>query len=333
MLSNDQKQMMLAAICVAVLVAAAFFASFAGMDYSQHPIRSQQASDQEQQPTTDPPQGRTMGNQHPSLGWAVPVEVFPAPRSESESTEDQTEKNKYYEWVTAIATEWLALLTFGLVAVAVFQVGLFWQQLSIMKVSLHDTREAVSSNSLVAKATQRQADAAETILKRRERPYIFTFGVTYIKRDHTSRGSFIVEFSVANYGTMPAVIESAKIGVVVGDNDEELKIPPSLWPGHSLVASPIISAGERRDKLQVGDPDGLIRDGGGKSLIFNDDGSSESIPNVQFNVQDGSHVFLRSIISYRGPFSEDHETVATWKYDTEVRQFFPHGDTKLNYYK
>jgi hypothetical protein len=55
------------------------------------------------------------------------------------------------------------------------------------------------------------ARIAGNALTNLERPYVFIFGVRGIKQDTDSR-DFYVEYTVANYGKMPAIIEAPHIG-------------------------------------------------------------------------------------------------------------------------
>jgi hypothetical protein len=109
-------------------------------------------------------------------------------------------------------TSWgdpMSLLTLGLLVIAGIQAGLFIWQLQLIQAGLSDAKEAADAArdaALAARdsalAATRQAKIAEDAFVKRERPYLFVFGVKYIKRDTgILADGLIVEFSVANFGT------------------------------------------------------------------------------------------------------------------------------------
>ena len=90
-----------------------------------------------------------------------------------------------------------------------------------------------------ATAARELANVAQAALSQLERPYIFVFGVRAIKQDAETQ-DFFVEYSVANYGKMPAIIEAPHIGFEISDRGEP-PIPVLLFDGHSLLARRLCS--------------------------------------------------------------------------------------------
>jgi hypothetical protein len=78
-----------------------------------------------------------------------------------------------------------------------------------------------------------------------------------------------------------------------------------------------------RDTLISGDTGGVI-------ISHDVDGVSNEYPIPKFNIDSDDNVFFRVMIKYHGPFSEGHETEATWVYDFMFDQFVPWGGKKYN---
>jgi hypothetical protein len=100
------------------------------------------------------------------------------------------------------------------------------------------TIRLASSTQVAAKAANDAAEIAQRSLTDLERPYIFIFGVRQIR--HVVDDEWYVEFTVANYGKMPAIIEGAWIDFVT-DNEGKPPSPTLLEEGHTLLASPNLS--------------------------------------------------------------------------------------------
>lgn len=192
-----------------------------------------------------------------------------------------------------------------------------------------DNAEAAQKS---AAAAAKQAKSAEDALTQLERPYLFVFGVRGIRQDAETR-EFFVEYTVANYGKMPAIIEDPSVGFVISDRGEPPK-PPRLFDGHSLLTSPILQAGEERKLIREYMTAGMaaedvlvqIERRGPKGLH-----PTEVAP--AFNVPDGFDVFFRISIGYRGPFSGGYETGALWLYMGESLEFAVRGGEEYNYVK
>ncbi|WP_156898216.1 hypothetical protein [Methylocapsa acidiphila] len=225
----------------------------------------------------------------------------------------------------------VAWFTGMLVVVGAAQVCLFFWQLRLIRESLADAKESADAAAEAAKAATEQAIIAKRTFEDRERPYIFVFGVKYIQRSGDPfSGGFIVEYNIANYGSTPAIIDEAYIGVV-RSQDMPPALPSPIYDGHSLLSSPIFPSGERRDNLFMHVPDGIIvGDGGGEIVAFNNNGSSENYPIPIFNDPD-MPIFFRVLIKYRGTFSSGHETAALWIYDHAFNTFTQTREKLYNY--
>jgi hypothetical protein len=185
---------------------------------------------------------------------------------------------------------------------------------------------SVAAAANTAAASMRHAIAAESSLENIERPYIFVFGVSPIRMGVT--GEFFVEYSVANYGKMPAIIDGAFIGFVFSDTVE----PPSaplMEDSHTLLASPILQSGEKRENIIEYLPIGMI------TPDINVEVRDDSKPGFMtpiFDVPKGSDVFFRATIEYHGPSSEGHETSALWLVNyPSPGQLAQRGGDKYNY--
>jgi hypothetical protein len=199
-----------------------------------------------------------------------------------------------------------------------------------------------------AEASAEHARIAGAALTQLERPYVFIFGVRGIKQDASSK-DFFVEYTVANYGKMPAIIEAPHIGFVISERGEP-PIPPLMFDGHSLMNSPILQAGEQRKKIREYFPAGMTgediiavvdrvvraADIEPNRVLFGvsdglDEISSDMVPT--FNIPDGFDLFFRAVIRYRGPFTPSHETGAVWLYNPGTFEFAIRGGEEHNYVK
>src|ERR1700733_12578478 len=159
-------------------------------------------------------------------------------------------------------------------------------------------------------AANRSAPAAERALTDLERPWIFVFGVTRPLRDID--GEFFVDYTVANYGKMPAIIEFPRIGFVFEDARGDPQQPPLVEDDHSLMTSEILRAGEER-RLREYFP--TNPNGGARFRIINEGTPQEALMQIPDVDLGGGHImFFRAVISYRGPVSQRHETGANWLY-------------------
>lgn len=209
---------------------------------------------------------------------------------------------------------------------------------------LRIAKEAADAAKDAAEASAQQVKIAENALTQLERPYVFIFGVRGIKQDKSSQ-EFFVEYTVANYGKMPAIIEAPHIGFEISERAEP-PMPPLLHDAHNLMATPILQAGEVRKKIRCYLPTGMVgedinavidtvraRDIDPNTLIG--DGVVEEVQTVMptFTFEDGFDLFFRAVISYRGPFTRGHETGAVWLYSPGTFEFAVRGGEEHNYIK
>ncbi len=231
------------------------------------------------------------------------------------------------------ADDWLALFTLGLVIVGGVQLRLFWVQLRLIGQSLIDAKKSADAAEGAANAANKQAKIAERALTELERPWVFIFGVKELVPDENNI-DFFVQYTVTNYGKMPAIIEQAWIGFVFSDRGEP-PAPPELWDDHELVTAAILPVGERREKIKEYLPGGmagedmLVRLRGPEDFKRGRDTTFAPV----FNVPKGSDVFFRAIIKYRGPSTAAHITEALWLFNEGSLQFMQRGGETYNYAK
>lgn len=220
-----------------------------------------------------------------------------------------------------------AVFTLGLVLVGIAQLVLFYRQLKLIRLSLIDAKTAADAAKKSADATKTQADVARDNQIKLERPYIFIYNLSPFQKDNET-GEYYVTYSVANFGKIPAIIDGAWIGFAWSDQGEP-DVPTLLNEDHSLLRSPILAAGERRDNLAEFLPAGLSEGSAGiiVSLIG---GQERDIPKL--NLAQNLQLFFRAIIRYHGPFTEDHVTEAEWlNICVSTGEFALRGGAKYNY--
>ena len=268
--------------------------------------------------------------------------------TDAESPKESAEEAiaRYNRWLTiftailAVATVGLGFATVGLYRVSQRQLrhaeiesrrGRAWRLKDEGRII--EQFEIARKNSDAAKesadAAVQQAKIAETALTQLERPYIFIFDVKEFGFDPET-SEYFVEYSVANYGKMPAIIEGAYIGFEFSDRAD----PPSptlMDDSHTLMTAPILQAGEKREKIREYVPTGLTT-GDIEIDVTCADGPFGIIP--VFDVPKGNDVFFRAIIEYRGPFSRGHRTGALWLANYPAAgQLAQRGGDDYNYVK
>lgn len=222
------------------------------------------------------------------------------------------------------AADPVAIFTACLVIVGCAQLFLFYWQLRLIRESLADAKEAADGARDSAAAATKQARIAEDMLVKRERPYVFVFGPTAIRKrtDHLLGDDYFIEYTVANHGPMPAIIEGAWIGFELSDRAEPGR-PLLVDDSHKLATNSIMPTGDRR-RIRAFFPSNMIVDVAGEVITSGEGGESlGTIP--QFDVPEGNDVFFKAIIKYHGPFSEGHETGAEWIYQGGTDQFVSRG--------
>lgn len=191
-----------------------------------------------------------------------------------------------------------------------------WRESIQFREQLDITNRATNAAVMSAQAGTRQAHVAEAALAQLERPYLFVFDISDLEADDyideagpTGNLLLSVTYSVANYGKIPAIIKYAQ--AILGAGIEP-PMPERLYDGHTLVAAPIFAAGERRDKVAQHH----VWDG-----ESGNDENGQTVPTLK----NGESLFLWIILTYRGPFTDQHETRACWLYNESTGRFIPHG--------
>jgi hypothetical protein len=203
-----------------------------------------------------------------------------------------------------------------------------------MRRTTHAAIRSTRAAQKFANAAAVQARVAEEALTQLERPYIFIFDVKNTIYDAASK-EFYAEYSVANYGKMPAIIEGAWIGFEFSDRGE----PPSptlMEDSHTLLVSPIFQSGEKRANIKEYVPHGMAKSDITVHLPDQDFGFAAAATPITpvWNVPEGNQVFFRAIIKYRGPSSVGHETGSLWLADyPSPGQIAQRGGDQYNYIK
>jgi hypothetical protein len=161
------------------------------------------------------------------------VQVIPTPKSaqkQKEEAEDREEKKSSDRWLVRW-TFALFAANIGLIA-ATAVLGYFgWQQSK-------DMRESVNAANRSATAERALSDLG--------RPWIFIYNVTRLFSPSGST-NFRLNYTVANFGKIPALVEAARIGFVFEDSDANPQIPTFVSDDNSLVTAPVLQPGEERN--------------------------------------------------------------------------------------
>lgn len=237
--------------------------------------------------------------------------TYPAQSTSQQKTSPQNRESKGPDTDLSGAT-WLTkdaagFFTAALTVVGIGQAVLFFFQLRFMRLGMRDATIAARAATRGAIAAVAQAKVARDSAIKLQRPYIFIFDVEEFRSDWSR---FYVDYTIANYGAIPAIIEEAFIGFVTSPNGE-IEFPLRVGDDSALVTNPILKAGESRTKLSEPVPDEM--DTGGVIVVVSPRGEpiKERIAPV-WDAPDGHDVFFRIVVRYRGPFSAGHETSATW---------------------
>jgi hypothetical protein len=235
---------------------------------------------------------------------------------------DHTEEGSFWDWVSHDAA---GFFTLWLVIVGAGQAGLFLWQLRYMAKGMKDATITARAAQRSAVATAAQAEVARDSAIKLQRPYVFVFGVS----EFLATDKFYVNYTVANYGAIPAILEDVFVGFVFSDRGA-LEVPPRIWDDHDLAISPIFEAGAKRNTLTEFIPTGM--DTGGSIIVTDSAGGFERARIApEWNVPSNSDVFFRVVIRYRGPFSGGHETSATWLCERGSPQLIQRGGEDYNY--
>lgn len=226
-------------------------------------------------------------------------------------------------WLTKDAA---GFFTFGLMVVGIGQALLFYFQLRYMLIGMRDATVAAQAAKLSAEAAIKSAYVSERALTELERPWLFAFGIKVVPINQL--GEWTVEFTVANFGKMPAIIEHARLGFVISDCAEP-SIPLFAGDDHDLVVSPILQAGERRI-IKEAFPN--VEDGSVSFRVLQSHSGEilESTP--AYEPPPNFDSFFRIVINYRGPNTKAHESCALWLYQPPF-DFLNRGGEEYNYTK
>lgn len=288
-------------------------------------------------PSTTPPSKQSaqppVPDQRGTDSVPLAVKILPAPDAEKQADKQERERqekeliDKKLAFETqriADYTWWLATFTVALFCVAILQAGLFVWQLGYMKKGMKDATIAARAASRSAIATVSQAKVARDTLTKVQRPYVFAFGIQFL-RQGTHEGEAFVTYTVANYGETPATIDDVKIGFWFQDPDLALI---NVTEDHSLVVEPIMAPKERRDDLRADFPQGMVA--GGVTVFMDNVGEPTGIVAAHPKAEYGEW-FCRILISYHGAFSRDHVTSACWRWSHLNSHFIQFGGEKYNY--
>jgi hypothetical protein len=230
-----------------------------------------------------------------------------------------------WDWLTHDAA---GFFTLCIAIIGGVQLWLFYWELRLIRENLADAKEAADGARDSAVAATRQAKAAEDTLVKRERPYLFVFGLSEIQREEDPLGAYFVEYRLANYGPMPAIIESAWVVFETSDCAEPSR-PLLVFREHQLAARPILPTGELR-VIKEYFPDNMIVGEGGIIEHSGKDATRIGIIPV-LDVPCGHDLFFKAVIKYHGPFSAEHETGVEWIYRAETDGFIGGGGPERNY--
>jgi flagellar basal body-associated protein FliL len=217
-----------------------------------------------------------------------------------------TSASGVWGWLSKDAS---GFFTFFLLIVAAAQLALFWYQLRLIRVSLDEAKTTAMAAADAAKASSRQADAAEQSLAKIERPYLFVFSVSALSVDEIEDSEdgytqLRITYSVANHGKIPAIIKHAQAGLSVCIDPIS---PLRLDHTHPLIVSPVLAPGEQRTGIE----DTLPWEG----ELYSDEWGSRW-PHLEHE-----ELWFWAIITYRGPFTDQHETRICWRYDSATHRF------------
>jgi hypothetical protein len=235
------------------------------------------------------------------------------------------------DWLLVLFTAILALYTSRLYQATA---GLFTATKgleSAARKQSEDTAESLRLAAIAANAAAKAAGIAERALTDAERPYVFVFGVTHFTFDPDKHyREPCVQYSVANYGKTPAIIDYITVDFFIDDSDDIL-FPLIDWiSDHPILREPVVRPDSvvkdimcSFDTLETIDPEDKIRlefeyvdrrrDIGGTTTID----SVFAIPSIP----NGHKLYFKVLIQYRGPFTAKHETSACWRYDEPSGRF------------
>lgn len=187
----------------------------------------------------------------------------------------------------------------------------------LLAVAGHEKRRSRRGNR--PRAAARQASIAKRTFETLERPYIYIFGASRVETANDFETAFVpfASYSVANYGKLPAVVES----VIVTFGTSTTSAPDTgLYAllTHDLLNNRVIAPNERREGIKEELPMGIN---------WHHSGTGEVI----IDLADDEELFFRVQILYSGPFTAGHETSACWRLSELDNRFSHMWLDKFNY--
>jgi hypothetical protein len=306
-----------------LVIALAFLAAIAPDSWGQ----SKQPSSQSK-PSTQPAAADQRGTDQVPLA----IKILPAAGAQEQADKAEherkekaviDEKTAFETQRIADYTDRLATFTIALFCVAVLQAGLFVWQLGYMRAGMKDATVAARAAKRSAVATVAQAKITRDSVISIQRPYIFAFDVHRLERRGDS--DWIVKYSAANYGTIPAVIEDVFVGFETNEQTTRPE-PNRASDDHGLFTSPILASNEMRPHFVEHLPSEFLT---GVIIVVLSDGEGDEREADRPEIADG--ISFRIVIRYRGPFTRGHETSAMWRVRTGLGDLIPHGGNEKNY--
>jgi hypothetical protein len=239
--------------------------------------------------------------------------------------------------------DWIAIFTFVLVGVTIFQgrlivraerltraslrvsfrqaiaakkaVDATMEQLKHLVSSLEIMREAVEATKVAAEAARTSANVAESSLKQLERPYIFFTDLTFIMPPTDEKKDRHIEFSYMNYGHTPALVTSVRARLLTANDIP--KVPYDFEFCMSWSAFKPLSMGEKGNVIEYIVPDWF--------RTTNDGTQEIPIPNPD------EKLFFLVEASYWDVFKNSHVSGFCWEYDIADNWFVRVEDLKYHY--
>lgn len=277
-------------------------------------------SSEPDKPKTD--SGKRQTNYEQSYAEKSPIFIYgevTAKKDEKEAREDANERDFKVKIDQALVnyTKWLAIFTSLLFAATA---ALCWFTFKLSRDAKNASDRQSSEMQKVLAISQESADAAKKsaeiagcALTDVERPYIFVSDVSWdwITNDRTR-----VMCTVANYGKLPGIIQDVR-AIISITSDGTPEIPKRVDDSNALLVDPIIAAGEARQNI---------------CFVC----SESVVPRSFFENQGNEALFFWVIISYRGPFTKEHESSFCWRLSFDMKSymtFIPFAHDDNNYTK
>jgi hypothetical protein len=155
---HAQKQMLVSAACMAVLIFLAFFGAYAGQTFSQPPIPRPLKIEQPPQTKAANPNDSADANQRGTENAPLVVKVLPTPKTAEEAARDEQDRSE-----KTSSNWWLIKLTGALGLIGGLQLLVFGIQAHRLKQTVDAMQsQSVDMKSYIAEST-RAADAMEKV--------------------------------------------------------------------------------------------------------------------------------------------------------------------------